>query len=595
VVSTGQIPLIGSAVSLYLAGSPATLITSGTTDSTGTFKLAFSCSTAPLTAKGLLYLIAQGGSTGTGSNAAIMLETALGQCQALPATASVDELTTVASAYALNAFHGSSGIGGDGPGLAPAFATVAALADPKSGGPASSLPTTAACSSKTPPVNCIAVERLSSLGSALAACDRTPVAGSQQCAALLGCAVSGASFDAGTGLCTLPKGAALPENTLQAVLAIARNPGISAIEGIYQLSTASAVFSPALTSLPTDWTLSLNFTGGGLGEPTGTAIDGSGNVWVANYNSAVTELSPSGAAISPGTGYTGGGLLESFGIAIDGDGNAWVANEQSGGVNSGLGSVTELSSTGAVLSGTGGYFAGGVYFPEAVAIDKSGHVWIANYGNSTLSELQGSSGASPGAALSPASGDTGGGLSFPQAIATDDGGNVWVANTGANQLSEFSSTAQALSPPGGFSGGGLDVPQAIAIDQNGDVWAANFFGDSVSVFNGSGAPLKTTAISGGGLQAPGGIAIDGAGNAWVTNFRGASLSEFASLGASAGGAPLSPATSGFTGAGLAQPFSAAIDSSGNIWIANFGNNSVTEFIGIAAPVRTPLIGTPQSP
>jgi len=127
------------------------------------------------------------------------------------------------------------------------------------------------------------------------------------------------------------------------------------------------------------------------------------------------------------------------------------------------------------------------------------------------------------------------------------------------------------------------------------VWVANFFGDSVSVFNGSGAPLKTTAISGGGLQAPGGIAIDGAGNAWVTNFRGASLSEFASLGANAGGAPLSPATSGFTGAGLAQPFSAAIDSSGNIWIANFGNNSVTEFIGIAAPVRTPLIGTPQSP
>jgi DNA-binding beta-propeller fold protein YncE len=44
-----------------------------------------------------------------------------------------------------------------------------------------------------------------------------------------------------------------------------------------------------------------------------------------------------------------------------------------------------------------------------------------------------------------------------------------------------------------------------------------------------------------------------------------------------------------------QPFALAIDPSGNLWVTNFGGDSVTEFIGVAAPVRTPLIGVPDSP
>jgi DNA-binding beta-propeller fold protein YncE len=44
-----------------------------------------------------------------------------------------------------------------------------------------------------------------------------------------------------------------------------------------------------------------------------------------------------------------------------------------------------------------------------------------------------------------------------------------------------------------------------------------------------------------------------------------------------------------------QPFAVAIDPSGNLWVTNFGGNSVTEFIGVAEPVKTPLIGVPKSP
>jgi hypothetical protein len=39
----------------------------------------------------------------------------------------------------------------------------------------------------------------------------------------------------------------------------------------------------------------------------------------------------------------------------------------------------------------------------------------------------------------------------------------------------------------------------------------------------------------------------------------------------------------------------AIDSSGNVWVTNETGDSVTELIGVAAPVKTPLIGPPQLP
>jgi hypothetical protein len=45
------------------------------------------------------------------------------------------------------------------------------------------------------------------------------------------------------------------------------------------------------------------------------------------------------------------------------------------------------------------------------------------------------------------------------------------------------------------------------------------------------------------------------------------------------------------------PAGLAIDASGNLWVVNNGNgsNSITEFIGVAAPVKTPRIGPPTLP
>ncbi len=93
---------------------------------------------------------------------------------------------------------------------------------------------------------------------------------------------------------------------------------------------------------------------------------------------------------------------------------------------------------------------------------------------------------------------------------------------------------------------------------------------------------------GGGLNQPFGIAIDAAGKAWVSNFGAPGLTEI-----SAAGTPLSNAK-GFQASGLALAPAVAIDASGNLWLTNdllgpgIAGTSVTEFLGLATPVLTPM-------
>ncbi len=139
------------------------------------------------------------------------------------------------------------------------------------------------------------------------------------------------------------------------------------------------------------------YTGGGLTAPTGIAIASDGSAWIANNvfesNSTygITHLSASGTAISPATGYTVSYIPR--GVAIDGSGQVWIADFGSGG-------VFELSSAGSLLSPSTGYGYNVQpnyisYGPDqvvGVAVDPSGNVWIANSGG----QNEGAN-ASPGA------------------------------------------------------------------------------------------------------------------------------------------------------------------------------------------------------
>jgi hypothetical protein len=113
-----------------------------------------------------------------------------------------------------------------------------------------------------------------------------------------------------------------------------------------------------------------------------------------------------------------------------------------------------------------------------------------------------------------------------------------------------------------------------------------------------------------GLTLPWAIAIDGNNNIWVSNFGRRRLSEF--CGARPENCPAGLKTgdlisppSGFSSDGLTRNTGVGIDPSGNVrvannWLevpvqANPGGHEMVVFVGLAAPVKTPMAGPPRRP
>jgi sugar lactone lactonase YvrE len=571
----GKQPLIGASVQLFAAGTTgngignSSLLTAAlTTDANGAFTVpaGYAC---PSSAS-QLYFIARGGKPGpsaTSANSAIVLATTIGACSQVIASSQIviNEVTTVAAVYSLSQFLSpGANLGAsstNSAGLQNSVATATALADITQG--ASPGPTFAANGSSP-------ATRINSLANLLNACVASTTA--TPCTTL---------FTATT------LGASVPTNTLDAALNLTRAPSAN-VAGLYTLSTTSSAFTPVLAAAPADWTLFVNYTGGGMNLPTGLGIDGAGNVWVSSYFSSASLFSPLGKPIFP-QGITGFGLSASYGLAVDASNNAWIPNEPNAPIAGN--SVTVLNSTGQSVAGSAGYTAGGLNFPIAIAIDTDASAWVLDYGNSHLAHL-----ASSGQALSGSAGYTSQYLALPDSGAVDSSHNLWVANQAGASVTK-------VSPDGSQFTNFLccDEPAGIAIDRLGNAWVTNFYSNSISEISSAGVILSNQAYLNGGLNHPQGIAIDGAGNVWITNYRGptltstSSLTELAGATAATPGAALSASTGLGTDANMLEAFCIAVDAGGNLWITNSGNNHLTEFIGLAAPVRTPLIGLPAAP
>jgi len=568
----GTQPVVGATVQLYAAGttgngSPGTSLLSSTltTDAAGAFTVPAGYACPAATSQ--LYIVVRGGQVGAAANSAITLATPIGACNQVASSAQfvINEVTTAATAWGLSQFLSAGGnIGAtstNAQGLANAAATVANLANLTTGtSPGASFPQNGSSPAA----------RINSVANLLNTC--TTASSPTGCNPL---------FSA-----TTPAGATAPTNTLDAVLNLVRNPG-SNVAGLYTLSASNTAFTPALTTAPSDWTMFINYTGGGMSSPSNVGVDATGNVWVASYFSAVTEFSPTGNLVFP-NGITSGGLYHSYGLAVDAQNNVWVTNEDStpSGVNNTLGSVTVFNSAGQPLSGANGYIDGGIYYPVAVAIDPNATAWIIDYGNQSLTLL-----SNTGQPLSGAKGYTSSQISFPVAIALDTNHNGWIANSEATTVTKVSPDGSQFT-----SYDCCNYPHGIAIDQRGFVWVANYLGDSISQLASDG-----TVVSSGysdnkaSIFHPQGIAIDGSGHVWAANYLGSSITELAGSATTSPGQILSPTAGYAVDAALDQPFAVAIDAGGNLWIVNFLSNTLTELVGLATPVKTPQLGPAQSP
>ena len=291
----------------------------------------------------------------------------------------------------------------------------------------------------------------------------------------------------------------------------------------YNFSTTGSLTFSGVTAVVQSWTTnSIVAT-----VPSGIT---SGNVVVKTGDLNTPYSNP--IVFTPYTLATVGG--SPFDIARDASGNLWVPNYNDN-------TVTELNSTGSTI----GTYPVGTQ-PTGIAIDASGNAWITNFADNTVTELN-SSGGTIGTFPVGTS---------PMGIAIDASGNVWVTNNGSNTVSELNSSGSTIST---YTVG--SVPWDIAIDSSGNVWVTNNGGGTVSELNSSGTLITTVTVG----TSPWGIAIDASGNVWVINNGDGTVTELTSSGA----------VIGTYNAG-SGPWGIAIDASGNIWITDSNNSTLTE-------------------
>jgi hypothetical protein len=623
-VQSGDTPIVSSTVTLYSAGNVqnavATILGKASTDAAGFFSIRFN---PPSDANSVLYLIADGGSVGTVRNGhsrlerSISLATVLGRVP-FPGAVVINERTTAASAYAMAQFIDGPQIAGKAPGLQNAAATVRNLVDLSSGqvGTVLANPPNGSTTST--------MREFNSLANLLASCvsASTPAG----CNSLFRLAA--------------PPDERAPENTLQAAVDIAHFPGQNARQ-LFLQSLRSIVYTPALALAPNAWTLAIRYNGNGheLDGPGNMVFDKDGNIWSTNnyeFNSdphesvcagkTLIKLTPTGED-APGAPYSGGGINGAgFGITLDPNGNVWVGNFGFKGKGCTetppADSVSEFSADGTPLSPNtvgstpGGFTEGPISQPQGTVSDQNGNIWIANCGSDSVTQFPNGN---------PENRNFSGiGLSGPFGTAIDAEGNAWITGNSSDSVVALAVDGTPLtgSP---FTGGGLSAPLGIAVDSLDNVWVANSGGVPIgSVLCGTprtpgGTPSVTEigrdgrrmrSFTGGGQTTPWGIAVDGNDNIWVANFAGQRLTEL--CGARPSNCPprhdtgdaISPAT-GYSFDGLTRNTGVAIDPSGNVWLANNwlnvpfqtnpGGHELVVFIGLAAPVKAPLIGPPEQP
>ena len=370
-------------------------------------------------------------------------------------------------------------------------------------------------------------------------------------------------------------------------------------------------------------------------SPTGVAVDGAGNIYIADVGDhTIRKVTPGGvvttlAGISGQAGSADGAgtsasFLYPYAIAVDGAGNVYVAdcgNQNIRKITAG-GSVSTLAGTPGVVgvdNGTGPVAQ--FNNPQGIAVDGAGNVYVSDTYNSiirmispagvvtTLAGVAGQTGSADGTGSSAR-------FNYPSGIAADTGGNVYVADFENSTIRKIApggvvttlagSPQQAGDGDGFGSGARFNHPEDVAVDGSGNVYVLDTSNQTVRKISTGGVvstlagnPGMSGRLDGTGAGAsffyPGGIAV-GATNLYVADTGNHSLRVVTISGGVstlAGAAGQEGSTDG-TGSGalFAYPDGVAVDVGGNVYIADTNNNTIrkmtpggviTTYAGVAGP------------
>ena len=257
-----------------------------------------------------------------------------------------------------------------------------------------------------------------------------------------------------------------------------------------------------------------------LNNPCGIALNQSGEVVVTS--NCVSVFSPSGDKIlSFGTKGSGQGqFMNPYGVAVDGEGNILVADSDNH-------RIQKFTAEGQFLTAVGTKGSGPLQFNnvEDIAIntsknkvyvvDKKSHRIQVLNSDLTFSNTFGKYGKNKGEFV------------YPWAIACDSTGNVYVADSANNRIQVFTSTGKFLRMFGsrGKGDGKLDYPIGIALDVQDKVYVSEGNNHRISVFTSKGQFVTSFGSKGG---RPGefdslrGLAVDSNGVVYVcdlSNYR----------------------------------------------------------------------------
>jgi len=260
------------------------------------------------------------------------------------------------------------------------------------------------------------------------------------------------------------------------------------------------------------------------------------------------------------------------GIAVDLSGNVLVADSKHD-------IIQAFDSSGKFLWKLGEYGHGDGQFaqPEDLALDSQGNMYVADSNNNRIQKFD-SSQRFLTKWGSYSLGGPHGTFGFPGSVAVDSSGNVIVADSGNHRIQKFDSSGRFLLRWGrkGEQDGGLGWPCGIAVDSKGNVFLADTDNHRVQVFDSEGNYLRKWGKNGmgeGEFVKPHGITVDSNGKVYVADTENCRIQVFDSLGTF-----LSKWGSRGKGDGeFNKPQDVAVDTKGNVYVADTGNNQVQKF------------------
>jgi sugar lactone lactonase YvrE len=366
-----------------------------------------------------------------------------------------------------------------------------------------------------------------------------------------------------------------------------------------------------------------------LSTPNGVALDTGGNLYIVDAlnnrvlyyaagSTTATRVYGQGGSFTTNANNAGAtGLNDPNGVAVDGSGNVYIADTGNNRVlYYPVGSTTatrvygQRGSFTVNVANNSGVSANSLNAPDGVNVDSSGNLYIADSGNNrVLYYPAGSTTATrvygQGGSFTTNAHNVGAtGLHNPNGAAVDGSGNVYVADMVNNRVLYYpagSTTATRVYGQGGsfttnasdVSADSLNNPFGIAVDGSGNVYVADAVNNRVLYYPAGGttatrvygqggdftSDVANTNVSANSLTGPNGVAVDGSGNLYIADSGNNRVLYYPAGSTTATrvygqGGDFTANASTVSATGLSIPVGITLDRNGNLYIADAVNNRV---------------------